>query len=223
MNKIYKVIWSKVRNCYVAVSEIAKRNGKSCTSVNCGAKANRGHAGMALAIALSLSMVGGGVAQAEDVDADRTVPPGAPVSYNLINDGITFTVASEGDVYSIDSVKSGNTININSGGKVSGAHRVTVGTDYIDGCSIVAGINNNNVSIAGTITGKVFGGLGEGSVTNNHVTISGGTVGSNENGSVYGGYSAQASANSNTVKISGTVSGGVYGGYSNSSSMKCYH
>ena len=24
MNKIYKVIWSKVRNCYVAVSEIAK-------------------------------------------------------------------------------------------------------------------------------------------------------------------------------------------------------
>ena len=28
MNKIYKVIWSKVRNCYVAVSEIAKRNGK---------------------------------------------------------------------------------------------------------------------------------------------------------------------------------------------------
>lgn len=46
MNKIYKVIWSKVRNCYVAVSEIAKRNGKSCTSVNCGAKANRGHAGV---------------------------------------------------------------------------------------------------------------------------------------------------------------------------------
>ena len=28
MNRIYKVIWSKVRNCYVAVSEIAKRNGK---------------------------------------------------------------------------------------------------------------------------------------------------------------------------------------------------
>ena len=55
MNKIYKVIWSKVRNCYVAVSEIAKRNGKGCTSVNCGAKANRGHAGVALAIVLSLS------------------------------------------------------------------------------------------------------------------------------------------------------------------------
>ena len=28
MNKIYKVIWSKAKNCYVVVSEIAKRNGK---------------------------------------------------------------------------------------------------------------------------------------------------------------------------------------------------
>ena len=28
MNKIYKVIWSKAKNCYVVVSELAKRNGK---------------------------------------------------------------------------------------------------------------------------------------------------------------------------------------------------
>ncbi|SDC51945.1 filamentous hemagglutinin family N-terminal domain-containing protein, partial [Succiniclasticum ruminis] len=59
MNKIYKVIWSKVRNCYVAVSEIAKRNGKSCTSVNCGAKANRGHAGMALSAAVGATLLAG--------------------------------------------------------------------------------------------------------------------------------------------------------------------
>lgn len=32
MNKIYKVVWSKVRNCYVVVSELAKRNGKCRTS-----------------------------------------------------------------------------------------------------------------------------------------------------------------------------------------------
>ena len=29
MNRIYKVIWSKVRNCYVAVSEMAKAHGKN--------------------------------------------------------------------------------------------------------------------------------------------------------------------------------------------------
>ncbi len=28
MNKIYRVIWSKAKNCYVVVSELAKRNGK---------------------------------------------------------------------------------------------------------------------------------------------------------------------------------------------------
>ena len=28
MNKIYKVIWSKVRNCYVCVSEVAKNHTK---------------------------------------------------------------------------------------------------------------------------------------------------------------------------------------------------
>ena len=34
MNKIYKVIWSKAKNCYVVVSEIAKRNGKYSSSLN---------------------------------------------------------------------------------------------------------------------------------------------------------------------------------------------
>lgn len=29
MNKQYKVIWSKVKNSYVVVSELAKRSGKA--------------------------------------------------------------------------------------------------------------------------------------------------------------------------------------------------
>lgn len=32
MNKIYKVIWSKVKNCYVVVSEIARNHGKEHSS-----------------------------------------------------------------------------------------------------------------------------------------------------------------------------------------------
>ena len=39
MNKIYKVIWSKVKNCYIVVSEIAKRNSKS--AVNSGFSVTR--------------------------------------------------------------------------------------------------------------------------------------------------------------------------------------
>ena len=59
MNKIYKVIWSKVRNCYVAVSEIAKRNGKGGSEVNCDGSANRGHAGMALSAAVGATLLAG--------------------------------------------------------------------------------------------------------------------------------------------------------------------
>jgi hypothetical protein len=32
MNRIYKVIWSKVRHCYVVVSELAKKDGKSVST-----------------------------------------------------------------------------------------------------------------------------------------------------------------------------------------------
>lgn len=38
MNHIYKVVWSKVRNCYVAVSEIAKGHGKKSPSEKWGGK-----------------------------------------------------------------------------------------------------------------------------------------------------------------------------------------
>lgn len=34
MNKIYKVIWSKVKNCYVVVSEIARNHGKEHSNRN---------------------------------------------------------------------------------------------------------------------------------------------------------------------------------------------
>ena len=33
MNKTYRVIWSKVRNCYVVVSEIAKAHSKGGSTV----------------------------------------------------------------------------------------------------------------------------------------------------------------------------------------------
>jgi hypothetical protein len=44
MDKIYKAIWSKVKNCCVAVSEFAKHNGKDRTSVNCCRNERRGAA-----------------------------------------------------------------------------------------------------------------------------------------------------------------------------------
>ena len=49
MNKIYKVIYSKVRNCYVVVSELAK-NQRKCHSVNV-----KGKTALAAAILLALT------------------------------------------------------------------------------------------------------------------------------------------------------------------------
>ena len=128
MNKIYKVIWSKVRNCYVAVSEIAKRNGKSCTSVNCGGKANRRC--VALSLALALCVTGGAVFTTPQVAmaADIVITSGSETindathaadDYYLNGSNITFTVNEGGVVKSIsghgDAAVSGNTVTINGG------------------------------------------------------------------------------------------------------------
>ena len=37
MNRIYKVVWSKAKNCYTVVSEIAKRHGKGNRTRTCAA------------------------------------------------------------------------------------------------------------------------------------------------------------------------------------------
>ena len=107
MNKIYKVIWSKVRNCYVAVSEIAKRNGKSCTSVNCGAKANRGHAGVALSAAVGATLLAGVCSVLLPV----RVALAAPVMPTLDYKGGTVKAASP--YVTINSNASGSTATMN--------------------------------------------------------------------------------------------------------------
>ena len=56
MNKIYKVIWSKVKNCYVVTSELAKSHGKGGTA-RC-----RSSAGNVLVTALLISLLHMGTA-----------------------------------------------------------------------------------------------------------------------------------------------------------------
>ncbi|MDY6290408.1 MAG: ESPR-type extended signal peptide-containing protein [Succiniclasticum sp.] len=61
MNKIYKVIWSKARNCYVVVSELAKRNGKCSSSLNKKIIAAFLAAGMTMAATVSVEASAVGV------------------------------------------------------------------------------------------------------------------------------------------------------------------
>ena len=61
MNKIFKVIWSKTRNCYVVASELAKGNTKSAST---GRMAKR--AALAAVAALVISPLGAGYVSAAD-------------------------------------------------------------------------------------------------------------------------------------------------------------
>ena len=213
MNKIYKVIWSKVRNCYVAVSEIAKRNGKSCTSVNCGGKANRRC--VALSLALALSVTGGAVftmpqvAMADDIvitSGSETINDAthAEDNYYLNGSNITFTVTAGGVVNSIsghdDAAVSGNTVTIN-GGTVN--HADTGWTETSPGSGNWVGKPN--------LTG---GFSTSGAVIGNQVSITNATL-SGSYPTAYGGYSQTGNVSKNTVIIESNNSNlYVYGGHS---------
>ena len=215
MNKIYKVIWSKVRNCYVAVGEIAKRNGKSCTSVNCGAKANRRR--VALALSLALCVTGGVfVSPQAAMAADQPVVSTTTINENKSDDdymidaeNIVFTVGTKGKVKTIrpGSSHNNNTIIINSGGEVTGS-RGTFGLSL----SIEGGTDNNSITTSGTIAGTIAGGLtAQSNEKGNSVTVNGGII----NGDIYGTYALGfAEYGKGSVSLnSGTVKGDIFGAY----------
>ena len=67
MNKIYKVIYSKVRQCYVVVSEIARSHGKGAKSEH-AVKGNSYSRQLAVAVALAISC--GGLLYPTQAEAD---------------------------------------------------------------------------------------------------------------------------------------------------------
>ena len=72
MNRIYKVIWSKVRHCYVVVSELAKKDGKS---VSTRARVSKKMAASLAVMALCAGMTSGVMA------ADTATGTGSGVAY----------------------------------------------------------------------------------------------------------------------------------------------
>ena len=58
MNHIYKVVWSKVKNCYVVVSEIAHNSGKEHSSRTSHSHRKGSQGGLyALALAIALGFI----------------------------------------------------------------------------------------------------------------------------------------------------------------------
>ena len=237
MNKIYKVIWSKTRNCYVAVAEFVKRNGKG------GSVLNRRHIAAALAaVAICAAPAGalaantGGHWDSDDyigdapeytvvIDSnvfgnvygrreyDDTIATGASVTVESGTVGHEAPVADVYGGYSWYGDATNNTVTV-SGGTVGG-----FGMGFLyGGHSVYGNAANNTVTISGgTVKNTVYGGNSGGDATGNTVTISGGKV----NRDVYGGLARNGSAKNNTVILSRQgseappdINGTLFGGYS---------
>ena len=112
MNHIYKVVWSKVKNCYVVVSEIAKSNGKEHTSHSHAKKIPGGVYILPLALALNFGLPSSSqTAQAADTTT-VDLGNGGSASYN---DKGNLVVGNKGTVA--------------EGTKQQGENNTTIGTD----------------------------------------------------------------------------------------------
>ncbi|MBR1661213.1 MAG: hypothetical protein IJ694_02945 [Acidaminococcaceae bacterium] len=223
MNKIYKVIWSMTRNCYVAVSEIAKRNGKGCTCVNCGGKANRTRSLRMAAVTLGVAaaLVGGvgfgspvacadGTITVSDASQPLNSATGGTLvkQYGYLSANIDYF---EGYYYypSDSSIKN---LVITGGSSTNAlfAGFYSLTSDTITGYSLKVSEPDTQIKLAiGAYTAS-------GTVSGNEVTIENSKV----DGSVFGGYSRSGTAGAttagegnNVIITGGTIGREVYGGY----------
>ena len=235
MNKIYKVVWSKVKHCYVVTSELAKRQTKGC-----GARSLR-MAAVSMGIAAALiGVIGSSVAE-----AGGTVPIGGGGSSGggSTTSG-TFPVENRTycaeNLYWNPSAKSVTVTasTIRSDGspvtEENNAARYTIGNIVYRNSSITTHVLVNNTESAfiiddGTLK-QVFKNPGmiatlyqqhikgysdtNKDVSGYSVTVDMGSSGSESKDEVYGGYSQFGKASDNSVTVKSGVLSKVYGGYS---------
>ena len=179
MNKQYKVIWSKVKNSYVVVSELAKRNGKAgSTHSQSGQKI-----GVALSVLALCAGMTGGISFAQDgvttfVDpANKNIKMGNGITLSN-NDGQNGTVAIGDHVHVDDYVMQKGSVAIGTNAFVEnmwGGQERTFRFGMTDNRDLMAGIaiGQNTYARSGIQIGdhKYIGRLGD--TTVNPTTESG--------------------------------------------------
>ena len=224
MNKIYKVVWSKAKHCYVVTSELAKRQTKGCGARSLRmATVSLGVAASLLCSGAVLPIFGESVAEAaSSYKISGTVEKGG-VTKSFTEANFISSYGGQNDYgYGNQYFESGEATNAqNYHATITSAPnwRMFVGAG-ID----VGTVSGNTVTVNGdstNITQSVIGGYAIGSetktdeslVTQNEVTINAGTY-----YNVYGAtmgmyYAAPGKATDNTVTINGgLVQGNVWGG-----------
>ena len=137
MNKVYKLVWSKVQNCYVVVSEIARSHTK--------AGGNGGvHTGM-LRVLIGLSLLG-------SVQAAGTIDDGA--AYIKVTSSLNKTAIADGNAIALGegaAVKNsyGNSVAIGPFTSVDGGESIAIGSAW-ESCADTSNANYRNGNIPRT-------------------------------------------------------------------------
>ena len=233
MNKIYKLIWNKVRNCYVAVSEFAKGHGKGSgvvggavvgtAGVNGGAKAKGRCAALTLALAVTLWIAGGvllvpGLASAANSGGIKVDDTYRGNNGTLKNNVVVYDT-TDNNIHHVEGAYGGDGNQTATNNMVTIDGKADLGSGHVAGAYLGGDANcaNGNTVIinSGTINyvygGYAVGGNSSSTASGNTVIINGGTI----NQSVSGGcFRSGGTAVGNTVTLNGTTIGNsVYGGH----------
>ncbi len=220
MNRIYKVIWSKVRHCYVVVSELAKKDGKS---VSTRARVSKKMAASLAVMALCAGMTSGVMA------ADTATGTGSGVAYGTSSESTKATNTAIGPAAKAtgreQAVAVGNTATasdaystaIGSGANVASSFGTALGykATVTGGSGTALGYNAQAVSSAAALgsgaqaTGLTSTALGSGAIASGKTSISiGNTAQASGGNSIAIGVGANSSiSNSIAIGLSTIASG----------------
>ena len=218
MNKIYKVVWSKVKHCYVVTSELAKRQTKGCGARSLRmATVSLGVAASLLCTGAVLPIFGESVAEAGSVGVVNKLIMGDGLEWNGSTTAVTITADT------IDTINN----NINADPRKHAYGNIT----YTYGSEKFNAIAERDVVSFKVVDGQLiechdapitvmqqYPSAMDGYDTNKDVSGYSITINNTSDKllyAVYGGYSKEGNVSSNSATImNGTITNTVYGGYS---------
>ena len=233
MNKIYKVVWSKAKHCYVVTSELAKRQTKGCGARSLRmATVSLGVAASLLCSGAVLPIFGESVAEAKTTTVIKdnkkiitTVNYATKYNFQATEKSVTvgeteiaeYDITAFGNVVEALKYQTNDTVSFEVvEGNLIEVHNVTCywAGSYKDGSYATVLSEHPLTPNTGDAEGdnEIINSEGAKSdVSGYSLTITGGTL-----QEVAGGLSNGGNVSNNTININGgTINKAVYGGYTN--------
>ena len=193
MNRIYKVVWSKAKNCYTVVSEIAKRHGKGNRARTCTAAFL---AAFALTGVMGMSEVQAAVITANHVTIDESgnVAGASSIQTNVLNAKYNLSVGTANPNGSMPFFVNSNGAFYAANGKlvVDKDGKVTATEGEIGNVVLKNGVFTGHSKLT---DGELF--VGDASTNYSQITTKGAKLGKvtiDENGNIAGANSIQTNA-----------------------------